>query len=592
MLLFVSFINAQTKKNNSESINFVKQQCEICNNSFEKKEIYIDSEDSINLFFHNYHVAVLKNDSGRIIFFEKLLLAKLISSSSSLEPYFYFLKGKLFLNKNVYSEAISAFETALKNKPNIILKGYIFSNTAFAYQEQKKFKLALASLEKAQDAFEKLENNKELKSISKNKALCYLHLKVYDKSEKIYKEIIQIEKKLKDTLGLAVTTMDLANLYYAQYRDAEAIPLFKKALQLAKTAKNPETLKTAYRNMSVVEENLKHYKASLSYLKKYRKIQDSITKGDRVWELAEKQKDFELKEKQKEIIILEKDQQIKAADIKIKNQQRNLFITLAISLFLITIVIAFFYKNNIRKKRLIQEQRNDLNDLNNLKDELFSVLAHDLRSHVSNLMFISDELETAHTNKNNEDIKTLITQNDASTNKTFQLLDNLLHWVMVQSKRMFFQKENIKLLGLIEQMELTYSSALNIKNINFNINIPIELDAFFDMNSLKIILRNLIDNAIKFTPNNGVITVKGYLKETGNVLTIKDSGVGMTKEQLIALNASFIEASKDTSGRKSTGLGLRLCNSFLKRNDGKMIIDSSKESGTTFQIIFPKTTML
>jgi signal transduction histidine kinase len=589
ILFFIaSSMNSQSKKLNGKSIELVEQQCKVCTKNRGEENVYL-SKKKVHSLFHNYHTAVFRNDSEKVISFENQLQEEFNKSESTLLPYFHFLRGKFFLKKKIYSKTLIAFKKALNSAPNTTLQGHILINMAVVNQEQKDFKLALANLKSAQIIFENLKNELELKNISKNKALCYLHLKDYDTSEIIYHNLLQKEKELKDTLSLAVTTMDLANLYYVQYRDDEAIPLFKKALEYAIIAKEPKILKTAYLNMSVVEENLKHYKVALSYFKKYRRINDSIFKSDRVWQLAEQQKVFELEKKEKEISLLEKDKLLNLAALKIKNQQRNLFISIIIGLLIITLVIGFFYKNNIRKKELIQEQKNDLDKLNDFKNELFSVLAHDLRSHVNNLMFVNDELETAYTHKNNEKIKSLILQNKTSTNNTFQLLDNLLHWVMIQSKRMFFQRERIKLLGLIKYMEETYSSAIRLKNINFIIDVPNDMTFFFDMNSLKIILRNLIDNAIKFTPEYGIITIVGIQDVNTNTLAIKDTGIGMNEEQLLDLKSTFLKASKDTSGRKSTGLGLRLCYSFLKKNNGEIVINSIQNQGTTVQLILPKT---
>lgn len=588
LFLIASSVNSQSKKLNGKSIELVEQQCKICTKNIGEKSLHF-SKKNVDSLFHNYHIAVFRNDTEKIIYFENQLQEEFNKSESTLLPYFYFLKGKFFLKKKIYSKTLIAFKKALNSTPNTTLQGHILINMAVVNQEQKDFKLALANLKSAQVIFENLKNELELKNISKNKALCYLHLKDYDKSEMIYHNLLQQEKELKDTLSLAITTMDLANLYYVQYRDDDAIPLFRKALEYAIIAKEPKILKTAYLNMSVVEENLKHYKVALSYFKKYRTINDSIFKSDRVWQLAEQQKVFELEKKEKEISLLEKDKLLNLAALKIKNQQRNLFISIIIGLLIITLVIGFFYKNNIRKKELIQEQKNDLDKLNNFKNELFSVLAHDLRSHVNNLIFVNDELETAYTHKNNEKIKSLILQNKTSTNNTFQLLDNLLHWVMIQSKRMFFQRERIKLLGLIKYMEGTYSSAIRLKNINFIIDVPNDMTFFFDMNSLKIILRNLIDNAIKFTPEYGIITIVGIQDVNTNTLAIKDTGIGMNEEQLLGLKSAFSKTSKDASGRKSTGLGLRLCYSFLKKNNGEIVINSIQNQGTTVQLILPKT---
>ncbi len=579
--------------------NLIVQYCPICKNDPEKRKVVSSlsnaelKKDTLATYYHNYHIlSIGKNtfELEQLADLENELKVRLTNTSSEMTGCFYFLRGRIFLKKDILSEALSSFNNAISLSADPILMSNIYINIAYIHEVKKEFKKALISLERAESLVQEHPNPYYLKEIYKNKALCYLHLKNYDESEVTYRKTIEIEKQLKDSSALAISYMDLANLYYIQYKDTKAIPLFKKALRLAQKIKDPTVMKTAYFNMAIVEENRNDYKTALQYFKKYSKIQDSLKDSQRIWELAEQQKKVELQQKNTEITTLEKNKQIQQAALQIKNQQRNLLLITAAGLLIIALLIARFYTNSLQKNKLIQAQKESLNELNKLKDELFSVLAHDLRSPVYHLIAVTNQMKTVLSTKNQHKLKELVLLGSNAANKTYLLLDNLLHWVLLQNKRMFFQKENSEVLALFDQVQPVFLSGLAMKHIQLVVDIPENLEVYADINSLKIIFRNLIDNAIKFTPEGKKIYVTAQKDNGHTTLMIKDTGVGMDEATVKSLRDVSIKTHRDTTGRRSTGLGLRLCFSFVKRNGGTLHIQSKKNKGTTTIITLPNCT--
>ncbi len=556
---------------------------------FDEKKIIKDTTIK-HANFHNAHVLLKNGDYERSFSFILKALQGFEKSKDTLGMFYSsIIKAKILNRKNLLFEAAELYKHALELKEKHRIKSW--------YQIEIKIARIYFDLEKYTDALDYYtvwnENRNEhdlqnTESNYHNMGLCYLHLEDYNKADFFLSKSYEIRLKNKDTLGIAVSYMDLANLYYVQYKDAEAIPLFKKGLQFAKQSKDPTVLKTAHYNMGIVEENLKNYKAALQHFKTYNKIQDSLKNSQRIWELAEQQKKIELQQKNAEITNLEKDKQIQQAALEIKNQQRNLLLSIAVGLLLIAILVAIFYRNSLKKNKLIQIQKESLNELNKLKDELFSVLAHDLRSPVHHLISVTKQMKAALDTKDHQKLDDLILYGSGAANKTYLMLDNLLHWVLFQNQRMLFDRENINVASIFRQIEPVFQSIIHMKKIDLITKIPDHIIAYVDLNSLKIIFRNLLDNAIKFTPENNTVFIAAQENTNDVTIQIKDQGVGMDPTTIKSLQNPITKTTKDTYHRKSTGLGLRLCVSFVKRNRGTLNIMSAKNKGTTITITLPK----
>lgn len=171
------------------------------------------------------------------------------------------------------------------------------------------------------------------------------------------------------------------------------------------------------------------------------------------------------------------------------------------------------------------------------------------------------------------------------------LLDNLLHWALLQTKQLYFHKDSVHLFSIIQQIEYNYKPLLIDKNITFENSVSKSNFIFVDLDSLKIVLRNLLDNAIKFTPENGQISF--YTIETNTdfcQLAIQDTGLGMTQntiDELLAENELL--AKKKNSEIIGTGLGMQLCKQMIKKNGGSIAIESEVNKGTKMILAFPKT---
>ncbi|MCO7185424.1 HAMP domain-containing histidine kinase [Tenacibaculum sp. XPcli2-G] len=413
-----------------------------------------------------------------------------------------------------------------------------------------------------------------------NLGLSYVHKKEYKKAKEYFtKELSLIEQK--DTAAVIRTKMDLANVYYNQYLDDEAIPLFKEAYDLAKSFSDLELKQNSTRNMAVVEKNRKNYQKSIEYYTEYGNWKDSIWNRDKIWELTEKDKQLAVAQKQQEIAL--QDEQLKRQAVV----QKSLVIG-ASGLLVFLGFLGYFYRELRSKNRFITQQKEELNVVNKTKDYLFSVVSHDLRSPINTIKRQHEKLKRQLKNKEYDAVSETTNNAIALTESTSHLLNNVLHWSLEQNNQLSFKAEEYPLKPLVEQAVYNFEEIAEAKNIALTTKLEATILVKADKESLKIVLRNLLDNALKYTGENGEIAIKTYNdSEEFSTIEIKDTGFGISEEKLAKIKG-LEDLSIDKINRsEGVGLGMLLCQTLIKKNNGKLLIDSELEVGTTIRILLP-----
>ena len=252
------------------------------------------------------------------------------------------------------------------------------------------------------------------------------------------------------------------------------------------------------------------------------------------------------------------------------------------------IIGTFGISRDITKNKLAEEEIKLKNELlqiiNSEKDKFFSILAHDLRgplsAFVSATQIIAEEIQTMGI----EEIKEITLSMKTSATNIYSLLENLLEWSRLRRGVMDFIPEKINLKKKIEECIAVLSESARKKVIEILISIPEVIDVLADSHMFDTVIRNLISNAIKFTPVGGKVTLTaGYIEDHTVEIKISDSGIGMTpelKDKLFLLNEKT--SRKGTEGEPSTGLGLLLCKEFIEKYNGKIRVESEVGKGSTF----------
>jgi len=354
-------------------------------------------------------------------------------------------------------------------------------------------------------------------------------------------------------------------------------------------------LERIYELLSILESKRGRTQQSLNDLLTSNALRDSVHNSRaRYSEFL-----FDQHEQEKKILQQQKDKELLRAE---KHSQQLAWMS---SLFIFIAVVAglsFFVwqkqKTNkkllalndelVRKEAAIADHNNLLRETNISKDKLFSVIGHDLRSPLLSLSGFLKLLSLQSDQLSKEELKKFLLELDRSLKNLFNLLENLLEWSLSQTGTIDFKPETFDLAqSLKENIELLKDSAGN-KNITITNECHSRLLTNAHSHSIHTVIRNLISNAIKFTPDGGSITLRA-VPEGGYVrVSVMDSGLGISQEAIQKLfKIGTKHSTLGTAKEKGSGLGLMLCKDFVEKNGGTIGVVSTVGKGSTFYFTLP-----
>ncbi len=258
-------------------------------------------------------------------------------------------------------------------------------------------------------------------------------------------------------------------------------------------------------------------------------------------------------------------------------------------------------RRNFQLARMVQErtrdiqyqneeiilQKEELNQLNTVKDKLLSVISHDLRGPIAAVSGLLGLLKSGHLNYH----ELIIQSNKLNTevhNLTY-LLDNLLNWSKTQMQGIKLNSETVPLREVVEQNLEMVRPISEQKKISIFNQVPEDCEVYTDVNFLSLAIRNLLMNALKFTHEKGEISITSEYHEGSVVVSVNDNGIGMSPEDLQKLfNTESHYSKMGTANEAGTGIGLLLCKEFIELDGGKIWAESTKGVGSSFKIMLKK----
>ncbi|MCK9312043.1 MAG: PocR ligand-binding domain-containing protein, partial [Bacteroidales bacterium] len=243
-----------------------------------------------------------------------------------------------------------------------------------------------------------------------------------------------------------------------------------------------------------------------------------------------------------------------------------------------------------KNEDFIKSINEELINQNTVKDRFFSIIAHDLRSPLCSILGLSKLIAEDTSDFTTEQIQEITSNIHITADNLYHLLENLLEWAKIQQNLIFVDLEPVKVLFIVQESVLLFTDTFKNKNLKIAIDISKEVQVYADINIMKTIVRNLISNAIKFTPKGGNIEISTKMTKEDEVeISIKDSGIGMGPEilkNLFRLDVSTCR--KGTENESSTGFGLLLCKEFIEKLGGKISVESECGKGSNFHFSLPK----
>jgi two-component system, sensor histidine kinase and response regulator len=232
----------------------------------------------------------------------------------------------------------------------------------------------------------------------------------------------------------------------------------------------------------------------------------------------------------------------------------------------------------------INQQKSELEELNATKDKFFSIVAHDLRGPISSLSGFSAMLSQFGESMSPTEISSLATELNLATKNTLSLVENLLTWAYTQMKQIHYEPKAVDLTTIINETFNQLSASAQTKEITLVQHLSPELTVYADVDHLRLVLRNLTSNAIKFTKPGGKVSISSKVGVNSQAeISISDTGVGINADKLPYLfKVGQSRSSPGTAGEKGTGLGLILCKEYIEKNGGSIYVVSAEGEGTTF----------
>lgn len=239
----------------------------------------------------------------------------------------------------------------------------------------------------------------------------------------------------------------------------------------------------------------------------------------------------------------------------------------------------------LRTAQKIQEQ---LKELYTTRDKFFSIISHDLRSPFNAILGFADILTDEWDELTETERKTFLRNIRTTAHNTFDLLERLLEWTRVQTGKMKFSPARLTLEPLVKETFNLLAPSAERKFLRLVSEVPEESSAWADKDGFLLVIRNLISNAIKFTQHGGVITVSSTTMPNLVVVTVSDTGVGISSENIRKL-FRFEEQLKTegTDKERGSGLGLVLCREIIEKSSGRIWAESTENEGSRFHFTLP-----
>ena len=272
------------------------------------------------------------------------------------------------------------------------------------------------------------------------------------------------------------------------------------------------------------------------------------------------------------------------------SQLLDLDINMIISLAILGFMTILLKRNYDGERQKVELHAKQLNELNATKDKFFSIISHDLRNPFSNLLGLSHMLRSNLDSMSRDEILEQIEAIEFSSKSGYDLLSNLLEWSMSQSGNIIYSPAFLKLKNVVDEcLSVIENQAVNKKVIIIS-TVSVDLFVKADFNMLKIIFRNLVTNAVKYSYPEGLITISAHDNDSGAIeISISDRGIGIPAaeiDKLFRIDTKYSTAG--TANESGTGLGLILSKEFVDRHGGKIWVESVPGKGSTFKFTLPK----
>lgn len=508
---------------------------------------------------------------------------------------------------NVFEKSIEFYLKAFEMQTELQDKNGInksISKLAELYSMKKEHRKAI-------DYYRKLlDNNKDNDSIkghiSAKLGSEYLQFNDYANASAYLLESLEINRRINNDIALITTLTNLAKLNLQRGNLLLAERQLEEAGNLARSNDAEKELLEYYNLMKTLDSTRGRFENAFAWQRNYYNLRNKLSNDFDINDNVSIEDLNVLPDFDNDSIKNINDKKTitgTSSETKDNSTLKTLFyIILAILIMAIIFIVVTYSKkmNNVKYVQELEEknlktklqyescieQTKHLENVNNVKDKLFSIISHDLKDSLSSINGFINILQDGSLSR--EEFDNLIPELSENANNASLLLFNLLNWSKSQMQSLEPKPSLFDIQEVFEEKVKLVDQRMSQKGITL-IDHSLRDFAYADKNMIGIVIQNLLANALKFCNSGDTITISNHISNGSSIISIADTGVGISKENIGKLFKSSSFTTVGTNNEKGTGLGLSICKELVELNHGKIWVESTLNVGSTFYVQLPKS---
>jgi len=471
----------------------------------------------------------------------------------------------------------------------------VYLNLGILYQATERYEEAKNSFQQALEMHQEAGSLPGEIQVRYNIGMMYVEKNEFELARSYLQESLNQSQKIGFRMGSYYGSNGIGELEYELGNYTKAVEHYTKAAELSETFDSKEPQLQTYEKLYEVYKSAGNQSEALRWLERLNDLTEEIQSSEKDRLTAQFETKFNLRQSEQEREIAELQREQQSAQLE---QQQWIILFAFSGITILLIAGAVLIRSNQKRKRAnrlllksnrqlkqlnktVEKQKDELERLNNIKTKLFAIIAHDLRGPLSSLQSLlyllrEHELSEEETNK-------LITSLEKNMLENSSMMDNLLGWAKSQMNGISVNKRPFDLRHAIESVLEQFTLQAESKGVEFLIELPPESTVCADYDLLKLVLRNLIANAIKFSYAGSRIHIGAeYADDSTFRVYVKDHGIGIAKENRSKIFTDDHFTSQGTNSEKGSGLGLNLCKEYIENHGESIWFETEEGEGTTF----------
>lgn len=500
-----------------------------------------------------------------------------------------YILGRIYLDMGLNEKALGYFKEALEFYALLGSSGGNREGFAICYEQ-----IAVIYIESGnyQEAYTYVDSTLQIYTVSKSalgisnsyKKLGMIAYRTGDyKSAMDYLQgSLATKIEIGDILNIASIYQYIGLCMIGEGRTNEGFANLQKGLEFAVSNNQTKIQLNIYSDLTKAYLATGDMGNAIECQSKQIEIQNQLLSGGANIKLEQLQAIYEIDSQNAEILELEKKNEINSLLIKQHRLFQLIMVAGVLIAVLFSIALLWFYKR-------IRRANHELKETIAAKDKFFAIISHDLRGPTISLSSFINHLSETSDDYSPEELKSLLLKLNKSAESMSTLLDNLLLWAQTQLNKIEFRPMEIRLTDVLQNSIKGLKQTADNKQIDIRVDLEENIRIMADSMMVQTIVRNILSNAIKFTPRGGSVIINSATMDSNNaIVSFTDNGIGIDKRAIPHLfDISGTQHSTGTEDEKSSGLGLVIVREFIDRNKGTINIESQKDKGTTVTITLP-----